>query len=175
MHIEPECQSLPARRAQLPRFKSQYPTEHTGLAEYSRSFEFFRQVCEPPVRHVVPSLTRGIWIFNIGQLGHLETPRKGVKIKHLNSSSCFMAFGSSVVLGPLYGTVHFLSLWPCNFPSLSISFLLPNSSIKDNFFPQKCFLYLQCHASHTTVKSGDRALNCWLCPGNAFIYCYNAL
>lgn len=53
---DPEYQSR--RVHPLPTTTSPPPAERAGLAEYSRSFQFFRQVCEPPSNHTAPSHSR---------------------------------------------------------------------------------------------------------------------
>lgn len=63
----PPPPGLPTTHTERPRIPisacATPPTEHIGLAEYSRSFQFFRQVREPPPitrRHH----TQGSWNFN---------------------------------------------------------------------------------------------------------------
>lgn len=71
-----------------PRFKSPPPTVHTGLAEYSRSFQFFRRVCEPPSHHAIT--LKGVGISTVVSRVICSPSGRDFKEKDLNCLSLFL-------------------------------------------------------------------------------------
>lgn len=107
------------------------PTERTGLAEYSRSFQFFRQVREPPSRHAAPSHSRELE-FQQSLAGSSAVPSgRDLKEKGLNCLSLLFILPSSRHFSSLYGSVIILLpvFKASQYSAPSILSAAPNSSI----------------------------------------------
>lgn len=127
-----------------------------GFAEYSRSFQFFRQVCEPPPHPAATSHSRESE-FQQSLVGSCAVPPggtvEGKKNKRQRGFNClFLSFYS---LPPLQ-----CSLWVCRtstscleglaiFTALSLAkFINQRRGLLKHFF----FSFSLCHASYITVE-----------------------